>query len=98
MDDVDSQLPRMLGIAHANRATIEQHLAAVGLMHAAKNLDQGRLAGAVLADQRRHLARIQSKIGVAQRVRAAEGFLYLRQRQDGLRGCLLDRRGHIRKS
>ncbi len=41
-----------------------------------------------------HLARIQIEIGIAQRVRAAEGFLHLRQRQDGLRRCLLDRRRH----
>ena len=51
---------------------VEQDLAAIGLMHAAEDLHERRLAGAVLADQRRDLARIQLEVRVAQRARAAE--------------------------
>ena len=47
-------------------------VAAVGAMHAAEDADQGRLAGAVLADQRVDLAEGDVEIDVVERERRAE--------------------------
>ena len=40
--------------------------AGVGLVEAAEDLDQGRLAGAVVADQPEHLAPVQVQVDVGQ--------------------------------
>ena len=40
--------------------------AGVGLVEAADDLDQGRLAGAVVADQAEHLAPVQAQVDVGQ--------------------------------
>ena len=54
--------------------------AGIGLLGAGHDLDQRRLAGAVLADERVHLARLQVERHVAERADAFERF------GDGRRG------------
>jgi len=48
--------------------------AAVGLVHAAEDLDQRRLAGTVLADERVHLAGVQLQRDVVESADAGEGL------------------------
>ena len=54
-----------------HRFAVEPDLAAVGLLDAGEHLDQRRLAGAVVAEQREHLALAQRQRDVAQRGRRA---------------------------
>ena len=54
------------------------------LMHAGQHLDQRRLAGAVVADQRHHLARVDVEFDVGQRRDRAEVLARCRAR---LTGC-----------
>jgi hypothetical protein len=49
------------------RLAVDGDLAFVGLVDAGQDLDQRRLAGAVLADERRHLARIELERDLVQR-------------------------------
>ena len=53
---------------------VDEHLAGVGPDDAAEELDQRRLAGAVLAHQRPHLAGAQRDVAVAQRAHGAVGL------------------------
>ncbi len=53
---------------------VHPHLAAVGAMHAAHDLDQSRFAGAVLAQQRMHFAGAHVERDVLQHADAREGF------------------------
>ena len=57
IDRRDAGALGVLGRAEARRAAVDQDLAAVGLIDAGHDLDQRRLAGAVLAEQRMDLAR-----------------------------------------
>ena len=62
--------PRASRKAHS--APVDQDFPAVGLVHAGYNLDQGRLAGAVFAEQRVHLARAHIERDAAERPDAGE--------------------------
>jgi len=63
-----------LGVADADRA-------AVGRVDAGDDLDQRRLAGAVLAEQRMHLAGVHVEVDVAQHPDAGEGLRDAAERQ-----------------
>ena len=52
----DAQLARRVRVGDPDRPAADLELAAVRLMNAAQDLDQGRFAGAVVADDRQHLA------------------------------------------
>ena len=56
-DHADTQRPGGLGIGHAHWLAVPEHLTLVGVQHAVDDLDQGTLAGAVLAQERVDLAR-----------------------------------------
>ena len=53
-----------------------------GVIDAGEDLDQRRLAGAVLADQRRHFARPQRETDIVQRAHAGKALGDARHRQD----------------
>ena len=53
--------------AHAHRLPVDLDRAAVGLDHAGQDLDERALPGAVRAEQRVHLARLDDEVGRAQR-------------------------------
>ena len=61
VDRRDAEALRLGGAADGHRLAVEQDLAAVGLVDAGDDLDQRRLAGAVLAEQRMDLARIERR-------------------------------------
>ena len=58
--------------ARFDRTPREQDLAGIGLVHAGKDLDQRRLAGAVLAEKRMDLAAADVEIDVVERPRRGE--------------------------
>ena len=57
VDRRDARLLGVLGRGEAGRLPVERDRAGVGLIDARHDLDQRRFAGAVLAEQRMHLAR-----------------------------------------
>ena len=62
------------GLAKRTGAPLIMHVAGVGRMHAGHDLDQGRFAGAVLAQQRMHFARPHIETHILQHADADEGF------------------------
>ena len=65
---------RVVRIGGAKFLAIDQDRAAVVPHRAGKDLDEGALAGAVLAEQRMHLAGAGAELGFAQRDDAAIAF------------------------
>ena len=63
------------GAVQRHLAPVHEHLAAVGLMDPGQDLHQRRLARAVLAEQRVHLAAAQRHRPVDQGLDRAEGLL-----------------------
>ena len=57
VDDLDPEAGRVLRAVDVHLAALEEDLPAVVGMRAGDALDQRRLAGAVVADERHHLAR-----------------------------------------
>ena len=68
-----------------NRA-IQPYFASVGFVDAGDVLDQRRFAGAVVADQRQHLARLEREISSRERAHRPEALVKtgnLEQRRHG---------------
>ena len=63
---------RALRVVDVDQLAVEHNCAMVGLVDTAKNLDQGRLAGAVLADDGVDLPRPNSDGDLLKGMRAAE--------------------------
>ena len=81
---VDRGDPGLLGLERAGEGTgspAEPQFALVGPVHAGQDLDEGRLAGAVLADERVHLTGAQGEGDVVEGEDAGERLL-----TDELRG------------
>jgi hypothetical protein len=72
VDRADAQLLRRRRRGRAHRLAVQQQLASVGREHAGEQLDQRRLAGAVLAHQRVHLSGAQAQAHAVQRQHAGE--------------------------
>ena len=70
MDEGDRQLVRR----RVDDAAAQADLAGVGAMDAGEDLDQRRLAGAVLAEQRMHLAGADVEVDSVERQRAGEAL------------------------
>ena len=74
MDQRDAELLRADRAGDLDRLPVEREGAARRAMHAGEDLGEGRLAGAVLAQQRVDFARAQVEIDVAQHFDAGEGL------------------------
>src|SRR3984957_16087850 len=92
IDRLDRELVR-----HANRIVRETELTVAdenatrrGRQHSGHNLDQRRLAGAVVADQAHDLVAANRKIDVVQRPNRTEEFLYAFEADDILKAPLYD--------
>ncbi len=83
-DGGNAELQRLAGTIERDVAAAEFDRARGRLMHAGKNLDQGRLAGAVVADQRHDLAGLHFEIDVGQRRNRAEILGNIAQPEDRL--------------
>ena len=72
VDDRDPRVPRRGGPGEGRRRPVDRQRAAVRPVHAGQDLHQRRLAGAVLAEQRVRLARVQRDGAVHQRMHGTE--------------------------
>ena len=90
---------RRAALAMRDRLALDQDLALVGLLHAGQDVDQGRLAGAVVADQPERLAALEVEGDALQRVDAGIPFVQIAHRDDRRRssrsGLHLDGRGAL---
>ena len=84
-DDRDPGGLRLLGVVEDRLLAVEQEAAGVGPVHAREDLDERRLAGAVLADEAVHLAGEQLDVAVLERVHGAEALLRVLEGEDGVR-------------
>ena len=76
--------PCLLGRVDRDRLALEEDLAAVGRVDADKRLDQRRLAGAVVADERDDLLGKDREVRAVERLDAAERLDDLARFEDGL--------------
>ena len=82
VDDRDAGVARRVRGVEVDRLAVDEHLAGVAADDAAEHLDERRLAGAVLADQRAHLAGAEAEVAVAQRADGAVGLRGVAQLDD----------------
>ena len=86
---VDGLDPERTGLARGrdrHGVPVEEQLARVGVEDARDDLDQGRLAGAVVPDDRVHLVRAQREVSGAQRDDPAESLLDVARLEQERRG------------
>ena len=100
VDDRDPRLPRFCGASEGDRPAFNLDRASVEAVDAAEDLDQRRLTGAVLPEQRMNFARPHLKANAAQRSHAAKRLRHAlntdkRGRRSGGAG---DRRNHHGRS
>jgi hypothetical protein len=74
-----------VGGREGDRSAVERHGALVGLVDAGQDLDDGRLAGAILADERGDLARVEPERDAVERLHAGEALGDAVEREDRLR-------------
>ena len=60
------------GAAHVNLSSVDEDLACVRLQHTGEDLDQRRLASAIVTDEAQYLAREEVKIDLVQRLDVTE--------------------------
>ena len=72
VDDLDPEPGGVLRAVDRDRLAVEEHLALVDRVDPGDALDQRRLAGAVVADERHHLACADLEVDVRQRLHGAE--------------------------
>ena len=75
MDDADAQMLRFQSISDVDFPAVQRDSSSVADIDAGEDLHQRGLAGAVFTHQRVHLARVEIKPAVVQRVDAGEIFL-----------------------
>ena len=66
--------PGILRRLKCTSSTVQEHLAGVRDQGAGERLDQGGLAGAVVADHRQHLARVEVEVDAVQADHPTEGL------------------------
>ena len=86
IDALDAQRPRGARVAGADALALEIDLAGSRGVDAGDELDQRRLAGAVVADQRDDLAVVDLQVDVPEDLDMAEGLLHALHLQEGDRG------------
>jgi hypothetical protein len=74
VDDLDAERGRVLRPVDGDRVALEEDLALVDRVDAGDALDQRRLAGAVVADERHHLAGGDVEVDLVERLDGAEAL------------------------
>ena len=72
VDDRDAEVLGLGRIMDLHRLAVDADLAGIALICAGQDLDEGRLAGAVLAGERHHLAGVEGQVHVVEGLDAAE--------------------------
>ena len=80
MDEPDAERERLTRTLDRLATAIDPDLALVGMHQAIEHADQGRLARAVLAEQRVNLPRRKLQAGAAQRHGASEALVDVAER------------------
>ena len=81
MDDDDAERFRSAVRRQLDRLTIKEDFARGRLLETGKDLDEGRLAGAILAHESVDLASAKIKVDAEQHLHAVEGLGYPSRRQ-----------------
>jgi hypothetical protein len=87
VDGLDAVVQRVLRRPQSHRRALELDGAGVGALGSRDDLDQGRLAGAVLADHRVDGARLDAEVGVTDGAHAAVALGDVPQLEPGDHGC-----------
>ena len=74
VDDLDPEPCCVLGAVDRDRLPVHQHLALVPTVDPGDALDQRRLAGAVVADERHHFAGTYFEVDCGERLHRAEAL------------------------
>jgi hypothetical protein len=82
IDDLDPALPRLDRFVEVDRPVLQDDVAGGRREVAGNDLDQRRLAGAVIAHQSQHLARIEVKIDIGQGANRAKVLRDLAKGED----------------
>src|SRR4029453_15728849 len=93
VDGVDAEGPGVVDGPEHDLLAAHEDAAGVGLVEAAEDLDQGRLAGAVVADEAEHLAPAQAQVDVAEGGDPAEPLGHVLD-PEGLASGAAGARGH----
>jgi hypothetical protein len=83
--DLDPELGRVAGAVDRDRPAVEADLALVERVDPGDPLDQRRLAGAVVADERHHLAGPDLEIDLVERLHRAEALRHAAKLEDRCR-------------
>jgi hypothetical protein len=86
-DDRDARGLRLLGVVEDRLLPVEHEPPRIGPVDAGEDLDEGRLAGAVLPDEAVHLTREELDVAVHERPHGAEALLCMLQREQWFRMC-----------
>ena len=86
MDHADAAFQGLARALVDDRLASESDRAAVGAVDAGHDLHQGRLAGAILADQGMHLTRAQVEVDVQQGLNARKGLGHAADLEQGCFG------------
>jgi hypothetical protein len=82
---VDGRDPEAGGVARGgdrDRLAVEEELARVGVVDAGDRLHERRFAGAVVADERHHLARAHGEVDAVERLDRPEALRHVLERED----------------
>src|SRR5690606_34644130 len=88
VDDLDADVGGVARSVDVDVLAVETECSRIDAVNAGETLDQRRLAGTIVADQRRHLAGIDTEIDVVQYVHGAEALVdaeHLEQRTPEIR-------------
>ena len=86
-DRGDAELLRLLGAVDGDAFAVEDHLTLVGRVDAGHDLDERRLAGAVVADQGDDLTGVHVDRDILERLHGAETLADARHREHGCCCC-----------
>ena len=95
VDGLDAELTCLARVCDGDRPAVDCDLAGVGLEDPGDDLDQGRLAGPIVADERVHLVRPQREVSLAQRDDPPEVLLDVPRFEQGWRRWRRHRRDDI---
>jgi hypothetical protein len=74
VDGDDAVALRLGGGVDVRRLPVDRHLSVIGTVETGHDLDERRLAGAVLAEQRMHLSAVQGDVRFVERERSPEAL------------------------
>src|SRR3954462_15562234 len=87
VDDLDAERRGVVRRAQRGRLAVEQHFARIIRLDACEPLDQRGLAGAVVADERAHLAGVDLHVHALEHLDGPEALADVTQLDESCHGC-----------